>query len=87
MMPIVHSLRRAVHRRTNERTTNERTNERARIMAAEAPAALKEFPEFPGEPMSKRCGATSTSRDGWMDGWMGRTMGRWDAMGRDATVT
>ena len=56
-------------------------------MAAEAPAALKEFPEFPGEPMSKRCGATSTSRAGWMDGWMGRTMGRWDAMGRDATVT
>ena len=42
-------------------------------MAAEAPAALKEFPEFPGEPMSKRCGATSTSRDAWMDGWMDGT--------------
>jgi len=52
-------------------------------MAAEAPAALKEFPEFPGEPMSKRCGATSTSRDGWM----GRTMRRRVTMGRDATMT
>ena len=61
MMTIVHSVRRAVHRRTNER---------ARIMAAEAPAALKEFPEFPGEPMSKRCGATSTSREGGREGGM-----------------
>ena len=56
-------------------------------MAAEAPAALKEFPEFPGEPMSKRCGATSTSRDAWMDGWMGRTMRRRVTMGRDGTMT
>ena len=56
-------------------------------MAVEAPAALKEFPEFPGEPMSKRCGATSTSRDGWMDGWMGRTMRRRVTMGRDGTMT
>ena len=49
-------------------------------MAAEAPAALKEFPEFPGEPMSKRCGATSTSRDAWMDGWMDGWDGRCDAV-------
>jgi hypothetical protein len=33
-------------------------------MATEPAAALKEFPEFPGEPMSKRCvGATSSARD------------------------
>jgi hypothetical protein len=32
-------------------------------MATEPAAALKEFPEFPGEPMSKRCvGATSSAR-------------------------
>ena len=41
--------------------------------AADEPT-LKEFPEFPGEPMSKRCGATrakdaTTTADGAMDGW------------------
>ena len=42
--------------------------------AADEPT-LKEFPEFPGEPMSKRCGATrakdaTTTADGAMDGAM-----------------
>ena len=40
--------------------------------AADEPT-LKEFPEFPGEPMSKRCGATrakdaTTTADGAMAG-------------------
>ena len=40
--------------------------------AADEPT-LKEFPEFPGEPMSKRCGATrakdaTPTADGAMDG-------------------
>jgi len=43
-------------------------------MATEAPAALKEFPEFPGEPMSKRCVGATSSTARAADG-----MG-WDAM-------
>ena len=53
------------------------TRARSNMADAADEPTLKEFPEFPGEPMSKRCGATrakdaTTTADGAMDGAMAR---------------